>query len=116
MPGHDVDVRRILWAAAAIALGVAMAVLAVLALLRRWDIPARVDAVRQPDGMVVGAPRLQSAPQVEVERYRAQKQRQLESSAWVDAEHGIVRIPIAQAMALLARPAASAASQAKARP
>jgi hypothetical protein len=63
MPSHDIDVRRIGWAGAAIALGVAAAVIAVFALLHRWDVPAGADPVRLPYDVVIQGPALQSAPQ-----------------------------------------------------
>jgi hypothetical protein len=47
------------------------------------------------------APRLESVPASNLSRLRAEKQALLEQYQWVDREHGIVRIPIEQAMARL---------------
>lgn len=46
---------------------------------------------------------LQPAPGQDAVAFRADKRRRLESYGWVDAAHGIARIPIERAMALLAQ-------------
>jgi hypothetical protein len=48
------------------------------------------------------APRLQVHPRSDLERLRADDQARLESYGWADRQGGIVRIPIEQAMRLLA--------------
>lgn len=116
MPGRDVDTRRIVAAGVAIACSVALAVLAVFALLHSWHTPAGSDSARLPYALRVEGAALQSAPQLDLAQYRAQKQSLLESSAWVDPAQGIVRIPIGDAMQLLASSAASAASAARGKP
>jgi hypothetical protein len=47
-------------------------------------------------------PALQSAPQLDLVGYRAQKQRELDSTGPVPGEPGFVRIPLAHAMDLMA--------------
>jgi hypothetical protein len=49
------------------------------------------------------APRLQSNPPTDLEHMRAAEDAILSSYAWVDRQAGIVRIPIDQAMDLLAQ-------------
>jgi hypothetical protein len=49
-------------------------------------------------------PRLQPAPEADIAAYRREKEALLHGYAWVDRAHGIVRIPIEQAMARLASP------------
>jgi len=49
------------------------------------------------------APRLEVAPADTLERLRATEDALLNSYAWVDRQQGIVRIPITQAMNILAR-------------
>jgi hypothetical protein len=49
------------------------------------------------------APRLSSSPRVDIDAYRAEKRAQLESYRWIDRDRGIVAIPIARAMELLAQ-------------
>ena len=48
-------------------------------------------------------PRLQADPTVDLNRFRQEEERLLNSYGWVDQAHGIVRIPIQQAMELIAR-------------
>jgi len=45
-------------------------------------------------------PRLQIRPREELQRMRAEEDRVLDSYGWVDAQRGIVRIPIARACAM----------------
>ncbi|MFL6663956.1 MAG: hypothetical protein ACJ8G7_17420 [Rhizobacter sp.] len=101
MPRDDIDTRHILWAGAAIAGSVAIVVIAVLLLLRLWHTPAGADRARLGYDLFVDGPALQSAPQPDLARYRAEKAKILATSDWVDAPHGIVRIPIDAAMRLL---------------
>ncbi len=56
---------------------------------------ARVGAAQLPP-----EPRLQTQPREELQRMRAEEDRVLDSYGWVDAQRGIVRIPIARAMAM----------------
>jgi len=46
-------------------------------------------------------PRLQVAPQQDLDQYRKQQEELLQSYGWVDPKEGIVRIPIDRAMNLL---------------
>ena len=45
-------------------------------------------------------PRLQTRPRDELQRMREEENRLLDTYGWVDAQRGVVRIPIEQAMAL----------------
>ncbi|HJV59861.1 MAG TPA: hypothetical protein VJ743_02890 [Albitalea sp.] len=107
MPAHDLRPRPIVAAGAAMVLVVAIAVGAVFLLLRHWGATAgqtpAAPAVRPAEGPV-----LQSSPQPDLAKYRAEKQRRLDSTGWVDRERGIVHVPVATAMAMLAQRAASA--------
>ena len=106
----DVSVRPLLWGGLAIAATVLAVIGGVFLLLHLWQAPPDVSRVRMPYDELRPGPLLQSSPQPELDRYRDDKQRQLDSAAWVDAQRGIARIPIADAMALLAASAASAPS------
>lgn len=55
---------------------------------------ARVGAPQWPP-----EPRLQTRPREDLDRLRAGEDLALDSYGWVDAQRGLVRIPIAQAMA-----------------
>ena len=112
----DIAVRPIAWVALAIAGTVLVVVIAVFLLLRLWHTDAGADRVRMPDPVAVPGPALQSAPQPDLQAYRAEKQRLLNTGALLDAQRGIARIPIADAMALLAASAAAAPASAEAKP
>jgi hypothetical protein len=116
MPAHDIDARRITVVGGSLLLVVVLAVCAVFALLRHEDMAPGEDRVDLPYTLTMPAPGLQSAPQIDLPRYRAEKQRILDGSGWVNGERDVVRIPITTAMALLAHepvPAASAAQAAR---
>src|SRR5689334_20042422 len=112
----DIAVRPIAWVALTIAGVVALVVVAVFLLLHLWHTDAGADRVRMPDPVAVPGPALQSAPQPDLAAYRAEKQRLLATAALLDAQRGIARIPIADAMAMLAASAASAPATAEAKP
>jgi hypothetical protein len=48
-------------------------------------------------------PRLETNPQAELQRFRAEEERRLNTYGWIDKQKGIVRIPINEAMKKLAR-------------
>jgi hypothetical protein len=104
----DIAPRPIAWTGLAIAATVAVVIGSVFLLLHAWDVPPDATRVRMPYTAEVPGPALESAPQPDLARYRAEKQRILDSAAWVDAQRGIARIPVADAMAWLAASAASA--------
>jgi hypothetical protein len=109
---HDVHVRAVIAAGAIVATGVGSAVLAAVLLLHHWSLPAQVDTAR-PLPARWPAPALQSAPQLDLERYRADKEALLRRTEPVAGEPGVARIPIDTAMALMARRAASAPPEGK---
>jgi hypothetical protein len=108
MPG-EIAVRPITWVAIAIAVTVGIVVVAVFLLLHLWRTPPNADRVPLPYTLAVPGPMLQSAPQSDLRAYREEKQRMMDSAAWVDAQRGIARIPVADAMAMLAASAARGA-------
>ena len=112
----DIAARPIVWTGIAIGTTVAVVVGAVFLLLNLWDAPPNASRLRMPYIAEVPGPALESAPQPDLARYRADKQRILESTAWLDAPRGIARIPVADAMAWLAASAASAPRAGGSRP
>lgn len=50
---------------------------------------------------ITGGPVLQATPERDFPAFHAEKQRLLDDYGWVDRAHGIARIPIERAMALL---------------
>jgi hypothetical protein len=93
--------------------GVVAAVLAVLALVivavagavrvlsSSWDSP--LAGANAPMDMRIAGPQLQSAPQLDRSRFFADEQRLLDRYEWIDREKGIARIPIDEAMRLVAK-------------
>jgi hypothetical protein len=62
------------------------------------DYVAKIDrAALEPPG-----PRLQVRPQIDLATFRARENAILTTYAWVDKEHGIARIPVEEAMRLVA--------------
>lgn len=55
-----------------------------------------------PVPAAVPEPRLQSDPAGDLRDLQALQRQQLEGYAWVDREHGLVRIPVARAMEIVA--------------
>ena len=112
----DISARPIAWVGLAIAGVVALIVGAVFLLLDLWNTDPGEDRVRRPAALAATDPGLESAPQPDLAAYLAEKQRLLTTTAVLDAQRGIARIPIADAMAMLAASAASAPAAAEARP
>lgn len=54
------------------------------------------------------APQLQRAPLLDLDALQKAQRRQLAGYAWVDKDHGIVRVPIERAMQILASKGAAA--------
>ena len=73
MRAHDINVRAIVLAGAAIAITVGAVVAAVFLLLAHWGLPAGADRARLPYQVVIPGPSLQSAPQADLAQYRARK-------------------------------------------
>ena len=110
MPRPDIDVRAVAWTSFAIGATILVVVCAVFVLLHFWRVAPGADRLLLPYALAVDGPALQSAPQPDLGAERAAKARILTTSGWVDDAHGIVRIPIATAMRVLA--AAGSASDA----
>jgi hypothetical protein len=111
MPTHDIAAGRIAWVGAAIGAVVVLVVIGVFLLLHAWQMPARTDRVGMAGQPLVAGPALQSAPQLDLARERAEKQRMLDGQQPVDAHSGAAPIPVAKAMELLAQRSAASASQ-----
>lgn len=108
----ELAVRPIAWVGAAIGGTVILVVCGVFLLLHLWNAPPDTQRVRMPYAVEIQGPTLQPAPQLDLAQYRAEKQRILDSAEWIDAAHGVARIPVADAMAMLAASAAQGTSAA----
>lgn len=99
--GHEPDtlsLRALAIGAAAVATMVALAIGAALLVVKAGP---RAEAAGPPP-RATNPPGLQPAPATDIEAYRREKHALLSGYAWVDRAHGIVRIPIEDAMSLLA--------------
>jgi len=96
--GKDIDLRGLRRGAYVIVGGIACA-LAAGALMLREQGPA---ANTPPHAFEGAAPLLQPAPQPDRASYLAEKRRVLDSYGWVDRQAGIARIPLDEAMKLMA--------------
>ncbi len=109
MAEPDLRTGRIAIVGATIAGTVLGTVALVLLWLHASHLPPGGARLPQPYAVTIPGPALDSAPQAALQAYRAEKARWLHGRGWVDASQGIVRIPIEDAMALMAARAASAA-------
>jgi hypothetical protein len=108
MSGPELRSGRIAIAGAAIAGTVVGVVAVVLLWLHERPLPPGGARLSLPYDLTVPGPALESAPQPALQAYRAEKAQRLHGRGWVDAAHGIVHIPIEDAMALMVARAASA--------
>lgn len=93
--GIDIRIlRRTTWVCVII---IATVAIAAVTLSRFWFPHQR--PLEPPD---VAAPQLETRPQMDLQHYQHAKQQQLDSYAWVDAAHGIARIPLDEAMRAMA--------------
>lgn len=108
----DIDVRKVRIGALAI-LGAILFAVGVAWLTLHALGPAANSAshtIESPRGTV--APRLQAAPQVERTAYAREKEQLLSRYGWVDRKAGIARIPLDEAMRLMAASNAADAADA----
>lgn len=106
---EDADTRMIIRAGIVLALATLVASALVLFLFRwlgqreaRGDAPPPPMARTEP-GRLPPAPRLQTLPAQDLAAVRAEEERTLSTYGWVDERAGTVRIPIEEAMRLLAQ-------------
>ncbi len=76
-------------------------VIAPLALI--WGYPSAVSDVSRQLRVELPVPRLQTNPPQDLANFRADEDRRLNGTYWIDRQKGIVHIPIAEAMEKLAR-------------
>jgi hypothetical protein len=98
----DVHGKAIAIAGLAIAATVIGVMLGVLLLLRLWQVAPGADRLDAGAAVLPPQPTLQSAPQRDLAAQRAGQARRLQAAEWLDAQHQRARIPIEDAMALLA--------------
>ena len=108
--GNDLDLRGLRRGAYVIVGGIACALAAGALMLHEWG-PA---ANTPPHPFQGAAPLLQPAPQPDRVDYFAEKRRLTGSYGWVDRQAGIARIPLDEAMRLLAARGGAAVPAARA--
>jgi hypothetical protein len=88
-----------IWAATASMLGLLVA----CALLVLWLYPASLsDTALQQPLPEYPEPSLQADPAAAMRTFHAQQMQQLDSTGWVDRQHDVLHIPIADAMRIVA--------------
>jgi hypothetical protein len=97
---QDISVRAIGWGALAILGGILFALGVSYAAWRALD--ADPGPNRGTGGAQAPAPQLLAAPQPDKARYFAEKERAISGYGWVDRQAGIARIPVGEAMQLMA--------------
>jgi len=111
--GYEPDrphLRGIALGAAAIVLAVLIATAIGLLIQRQLREDSTAEKPRAPPAVAAG-PRLQATPERDFPAFHDEKARLLHEYAWVDRTHGIVRIPIERAMALLVQQQAARGSR-----
>ena len=98
----DINPRAIAWAALSLCIGVALAAAAAYFAWQHWRPATRPDGPNAPFDFSVDRPLLDSAPQPARNGYFSEKERLLHSYQWIDSRAGIARIPVEQAMQILA--------------
>lgn len=98
----DVDGRRV-WETAAVLAGMIVLVgfMAAGTIALVGSMVGRPLVPIDPPPTHMPSPPLQSAPALDLAALRAEKHALLSHYAWIDRAHGVVRIPIERAMALL---------------
>lgn len=89
-----------IWGAFALLLGVLVATVLLVLWMFPQSLRDRTIGLPLP---VYPAPRLQTSPRADMQRFYAQEMGRLNSTGWVDQAHGVVHIPIADAMRKVAQ-------------
>jgi hypothetical protein len=103
MPESDVvDAKKVALAAVGVGALIVFATVAAFFLWKAWRADDTIDARHLRFSVQDGDPLLESAPQPDRAAFEAGKQRILREWAWVDPGKGIARIPLDQAMQIMA--------------
>lgn len=103
---RDVNVGVLFWLAALFVLAGLITVLVVGGLFRyltlEHDRQNPVPSALATERVEFPLPRLQVSPPADLEKFRAEEERELHNYAWIDRAQGVVRLPIDRAIELLA--------------
>lgn len=114
----DVNVRAILGFIGGLFVALIVTYLVISGLYRQFEAreaerEARpISLVQRPAGQLPPEPRLQTDPQEDLRRLRAEEDAKLHGYGWVDQQGGIAHIPIEEAMKLVIRKGLPVASTA----
>ena len=104
--GHEqseVSVRLIVVSLAFLAVATACVFLLVVGIFRYfYDTYSTEETIKLSQPVIPPAPRIEVAPYMELQELRAKEDHILSSYAWVDKDGGKVRVPISQAIDMLA--------------
>lgn len=109
----DIHLRGVGWGAAMVAGGIVFALVAAYVAFRTLQPAHGFGGPDAAAGMRVAAPVLETAPQPVHAAYAAEKEQLINRYGWVDRKAGIARIPVEQAMRLMAGRAAAVKGRAK---
>ena len=105
----DVNVRTIMGFMGGLFVSIVVCYLVVSGLYRyletretKLEVPP-VSLVQRPSGQLPPEPRLQTDPQEDMKKLRAEEDAKLHSYGWVDPQAGIAHIPIEEAMKLIVK-------------
>jgi hypothetical protein len=99
----DVNIKAVIGTAIAILAAVAFAGTIAWFTWKHWSLAVSSDGPNSPFDFSVAQPVLASAPQTEKTEYFREKERLLNSYQWVDRQAGMARIPVEQAMQIMAQ-------------
>jgi hypothetical protein len=98
---HGLALRAIAWTVGAFVLTIVIVGGVMHGLATRWNIA--LQGPNAPLQMHIEGANLESAPQIDRARYFAEKEQLLRRYEWIDRDRGVARIPIDEAMRMLAR-------------
>lgn len=104
---RDASLRALLWIGAGIVAAAIIIHFALYGLYRVFNKSAaragRIPATRkQAQPQTPDAPQLQVNPAADMKQFREQENQKLDSYGWIDKQKGAVRIPVEQAMKIIA--------------
>jgi len=106
-PGHEereVDVRTIVVSLAALLVGAMLVALLTIGIFRYFHAANKVDqTAKENPQQIPPEPRVEERPYEQLISVRAREERILNSYAWVDKKEGTVRVPISNAIDMLAQ-------------
>jgi hypothetical protein len=98
---HGLALGPIAWTVGAFVLTIVLVAVVMHALGNLWNTP--LEGANAPLQIHIEGANLESAPQNERARYFSEKEQLLQRYEWIDRDRGVARIPIEEAMRMLAQ-------------